>query len=82
MHGSKYVTNQSMHEPKYVTNTPTSERCWLQISSIHPNDENQETPWLQNPWLKDVMASTKNMMNLGNCLQSQFACIMTLHQVA
>ena len=48
MHSSKYVTNQSMHGSQYVTNTPTWEGCWLQISSIHPHDEDQEAPWLQN----------------------------------
>ena len=49
MHGSQYVTNQLMHGSKYVTNTPTWEGCWLQSSSIHPHDENQEAPWSQNP---------------------------------
>ena len=59
MHGSKYVTNQSMQVSKYVTNTPTWERCWLQSSLVHPRDENQEAPWLQNPQRKDIAASTK-----------------------
>ena len=27
LHGSQYVTNQSMHGSKYMTNTPTWERC-------------------------------------------------------
>ena len=27
------------------------------------NDENQEAPWLQNPWRKDAVASIMNMMN-------------------
>ena len=49
MHGSKYATNQSMHESQYVTNTPTWERCWLQSFLVHPHDEDQEVPWLQNP---------------------------------
>ena len=29
--------------------SPTRESCWLQSSSIHPNDEDQEDAWLQNP---------------------------------
>ena len=46
------------------------------------NSEDQEIPWLQNPWHKDAVVSTENMMNEGKfCLQSQFACTMTLHQV-
>ena len=27
------------------------------------NNEDQKAPWLQNPWRKDTIASTKNMMN-------------------
>ena len=42
MHGSKYMTNQSMHGFKYVTNIPTWGRCWLQSSSVHLDDEDQE----------------------------------------
>ena len=53
------MTNQSIHKSKYVTNTPTYERCWLQSSSVHPNDENQEVHWLQNPWRKNAVTSTK-----------------------
>ena len=52
-----------MHGSKYVTNTLTWERCWLQSSSIHPNDKDREALWLQNPQHKDAAASTKNMMN-------------------
>ena len=29
--------------------SPTREGCWLQSSSIHPNDEDQEEAWSQNP---------------------------------
>ena len=29
--------------------SPTRECCWLQSSSIHPHDENQEDVWSQNP---------------------------------
>ena len=59
MHGTKYVTNQSMHGLKYMTNTSTGERCWLQNSSVLPHDEDQEVPWLQNLRRKDIVASTK-----------------------
>ena len=27
------------------------------------NNEDQEAPWLQNPWRKDVVASSERMMN-------------------
>ena len=29
--------------------SPTREDCWLQSSSVHPNDEDQEDAWSQNP---------------------------------
>jgi len=29
--------------------SPTREGCWLQSSSIHPNDEDQEDAWSKNP---------------------------------
>ena len=48
MHSSYYVTNQSMNRSKYMTNTPTWEGCWLQSSSVHPHDEDQEGHWLYN----------------------------------
>ena len=42
MHDSQYVTNQSMHESQYVTHIPTWEGCWLQSSSVHLDNEDQE----------------------------------------
>ena len=44
----KYVTNQSA-DPSTRLQLPTRKGCWLQSSSIHPNDENQEDAWSQNP---------------------------------
>ena len=35
MHGSQYVTNQSMRGSQYAAYSPTWERCWLQSSSVH-----------------------------------------------
>ena len=29
--------------------TPTEKICWLQSSSVHPHDEDQEDAWSQNP---------------------------------
>ena len=52
-----------MHGSQYVTNTPTWKRCWLQNSSVHQNNEDQEAPWLQNPWCKDIAASTRTRTN-------------------
>ena len=44
MHGSQYVTNQ-LRKSQYATWLPTWEECWLQSSSVHPNDEDQEDAW-------------------------------------
>ena len=30
------------------------------------NNEDQEAPWLQNPWRKDAVAYGENMMNYAN----------------
>ena len=43
----KYVTNQCV-DPSTRLQTPTREGCWLQSSSVHPNDEDQEDAWSQN----------------------------------
>ena len=31
--------------------SPTREVCWLQSSSVHPNDEDQENAWSQTQQL-------------------------------
>ena len=32
--------------------TPTWKNCWLQSSSVHPHDEDQEDAWSQNPMVQ------------------------------
>ena len=44
----KYVTNQYA-DPSTRLQSPTKEGCRLQSSSVHPNDEDQEDAWSQNP---------------------------------
>ena len=44
----KYMTNQYA-DPSTRLQSPTREGCWLQSSSVHPNDEDQEDAWSQNP---------------------------------
>ena len=44
----KYITNQYA-DPSTRLQSPTREGCWLQSSSVHPNDEDQEDAWSQNP---------------------------------
>ena len=36
-------------DPSTRLQSLTREGCWLQSSSVHPNDEDQEDAWSQNP---------------------------------
>ena len=63
MHSSYYVTNQSMNRSKYMTNTPTWEGCWLQSSSVHQQDKDHETLWLENPTTYKRSNFLKKKMN-------------------
>ena len=42
-----WLTNYT--DPSTRLQSPTRESCWLQSSSVHPNDEDQEVVWSQNP---------------------------------
>ena len=42
---------------------PTREGCWLQSSSIHPNNEDQEAPWLKNPMVHKYNSFFTREMN-------------------
>ena len=44
---STWLTNYT--DPSMRLQSPTREGCWLQSSSIHPYDEDQEDAWSQNP---------------------------------
>ena len=37
--------------PNTRLQSPTREVCWLQSSSVHPHDEDQEDAWSQNPMM-------------------------------
>ena len=43
---STWLTN--CVDPSTRLQTPTREGCWLQSSSVHPDNENLEDAWLQN----------------------------------
>ena len=36
-------------DPSTQFRLPTRKGCWLQSSSVHPHDEDQENAWSQNP---------------------------------
>ena len=44
---STWLTNCA--DPNTRLQSPTKEGCWLQSSSVHPNDENPKDAWSQNP---------------------------------
>ena len=44
---STWLTNCA--DPSTRLQLPTREGCWLQSSSVHPHDEDQEDAWSQNP---------------------------------
>ena len=54
--------------------SPTREGCWLQSSSIHPHDEDQEDVWSQNPTLRSKYTATslreKDELGQEHCLRS------------
>ena len=41
-------------------------------------NEDQEAPWLQNPWRKDTVASIENMMNQGKNVFSHNMHVTTI----
>ena len=45
---TKYVTNQFV-DPSTRLQSLTKEGYWLQNSSVHPNNEDQEDAWSHNP---------------------------------
>ena len=56
-------------------NNTNWEDCWLQSSSVHSHNENQEDAWSQNLWCKYTATSLRERDELGQepCLRSQFA---------
>ena len=44
----KYVTDGCTDPSTRLQNTNLKD-CWLQSSSVHPHDEDQEDAWSQNP---------------------------------
>ena len=69
--------------------TPIWKDCWLQSSSVHPYDEDQEDAWSKTLWCKYTAASPRERDELGQelCLWSQFAwtefaqCLCNLYTV-
>ena len=58
----KYVTNQYA-DPSTRLQSQTREGCWLQSSPVHPDDEDQEDAWSQNPTVHIYSNFFTRMMN-------------------
>ena len=58
---STWLTNYV--DPSTRLQSPTREGCWLQSSSVHPGDEEQEDAWSQNPTVHKHSNFFTRMMN-------------------
>ena len=58
---STWLTNCA--DPSTRLQSPTREGRWLQSSSVHPNNEDQENAWLQNPMVYKHNSFFKRKMN-------------------
>ena len=58
---STWLTNYA--DPNTRLQSPTREGYWLQNSSVHPNDEDQEDTWLQNSTMHKHNNFFTRMMN-------------------
>ena len=62
MNESQYVTNQLCTNPSTWLTHQLKEDVGCKVLHFI-NNENQEALWLQNPWRKDEVASSKRIMN-------------------
>ena len=58
---STWLTNRCMDPNTWLTHQLVEDVDYKVFQFI--NNEDQEAPWSQNPWCKDIVASTENMMN-------------------
>ena len=58
---STWLTNCT--DPSTRLQSPIWKDCWLQSSSVHPHDEDQEDAWSQNPKVQIHSNFSKKEMN-------------------
>ena len=58
--------------------SPTREGCWLQSSSIHPNDEDPEDVWSQNPTVHKYSNFFTRTMNEDKTVSPVTICLNKL----
>ena len=76
---STWLTNCT--DPSTRLQSPTREGCWLQSLSVHPNDEDQEDAWSQNPVVHIHSNFFTRMMNQGKTVSSVTICLNRLCSV-
>ena len=65
---SSWLTNKCA-DPRTRLKPPTWEGCWLQSSLVHPDDEDHEVAWSQNPTVYKNISFFKRKMNYGISLR-------------
>ena len=70
------MTNQCMN-PSMRLQSPTREGCWLQSSSVHPNDKDQEDVSSQNP----TVHKHNNFFKNDELGQNFVSCYKLLEQI-
>ena len=61
-------------DPNTRLQSPTREGCWLQNFSVHPNDEDQENAWSQNPTMHKHSNFFTRMMSWGKTVSPITIC--------
>ena len=82
MHGSQYMTNQSMRRSQYVAYSPTWERCWLQSSSVHHMMKITKLLGYKTLRCTNIATSWRDRWTRAYVSDSQYACEKLLHWVA
>ena len=65
-------------DPSTRLQSPTREGCWLQSSSVHPDDEDQEDAWSQNPTVHKTQQLLHKNDELGQILSPVTICLKKL----
>ena len=69
---STWLTNCA--DPNTRLQSPTKEGCWLQNSSVHPNNEDPEDAWSRNPTVHKHNNFFTRMMSWGKTVSPITIC--------
>ena len=73
----KYMITNCV-DPSMRLQSPTREGCWLQSSSVDPNDEDQKDAWSQNPMVHKHSNFSTRTMNQGKTVSPVTICLNKL----